>query len=169
MSGVWKRCGHLFDKDDGSLPDIEFEFTGPREVMRAYAFIQGCASSFESTESHYWSRGSQAEVPLTFRDDPAQAVVSGDAEPFHVVFGGVQSPTGKQVPSLGVFVFPSVLALDYRMGSGWHAESVTGLFEIISGIVEFSEGESFEHKGNLNESGTELLQTYRQWASAGAA
>ena len=32
--------------------------------MRAFAFIQSCASRIEPAESHYWSRGGQAEVPM---------------------------------------------------------------------------------------------------------
>ena len=59
-------------------------------------------------------------------------LIEDEAEPFHVVFGGIKSNSGKVVPDLGVFVLASdYISLDYRMGKCWSSEAVIGLFEIM--------------------------------------
>ena len=65
-------------------------------------------------------------------ENPALKLIEGEAEPFHVVFGGIKSSSGKVVPDLGVFVMASdYISLDYKMGKQWNTEAVIGLFEIM--------------------------------------
>jgi hypothetical protein len=80
----------------------------------------------------------------------AEILLTGDAEPFHLVFGGIISPSGKSVPDLGVFVLgETVISLDYRMSEYWNKESVEGLVEIMMSMKSLSCNTKIKHVGNF--------------------
>jgi hypothetical protein len=60
----------------------------------------------------------------------AALVMSREAEPFHVVFGGIATD-GCEIPDLGVFVFHESLALDYRMGPEWGPPQLYSFFQLL--------------------------------------
>jgi hypothetical protein len=50
--------------------------------------------------------------------------MSGNADPFHVCFTGVISPSGFKVPDLGVNVLDvSEIEIDISLGEGWDNQS----------------------------------------------
>jgi hypothetical protein len=154
--------------DDGSLPDIEFDFGDAPVAAAAYDLIQRRATQLVSEESSYFSTDTEAQVPIHFGDNPAQAVIDGEAEPFHVVFGGLRSSAGAPIPDLGVFVWDiGEIALDYRMGPEWDAAGLEGLFELIEELAALASPVHISHLGNMFESDEGiLLPAFDHWATA---
>jgi hypothetical protein len=157
----------ILSKNDGSLPDIEFDFGLEKCVATAYQVIQNYSSYINSLKPYYWSRSRAVEVPIIFGQNPAEILLTGDAEPFHIVFGGIISPSGKNVPDLGVFVLSeTVISLDYRMGECWNEESVEGLFELLISMKSLSHNTKIKHVGNFLEyEETILLSALNAWQS----
>lgn len=164
MSQAWEEVAHIFSKNDGSLPEIEFEVHNPNALKGIYAFIQQHSRVIETTAgAYYWSKAKGAEVPIALGDDPVTPLLADEAEPFHLVFGDIVSPSGRPVPPLGLFVFADGVTLDYRMGPDWNSDSVTGFFEILEKVAQLADAHKFDHKENLNDGGDELLTIWLRW------
>lgn len=155
----------ILSENDGSLPDIEFDFGLEKCVATAYQIIQNQSSYIDSLKPYYWSRLREIEVPIIFGQNPAKFLLTGDAEPFHLVFRGIISPSGKSVPDLGLFVLAeTVISLDYRMGEYWNEKSVEGLFEIMSILKSLSCNTKINHLGNFfDHEETILLSAFNSW------
>ncbi len=156
----WDELLSVFGTNDGSLPDIELNNLSGEEVIRGYAFVRDHSGCISSTGHYYWSIANQCEVPFSYEDNPAEYVVSGKAESFHVCFDGVKSPSGKRVPELGLFVFADSLSFDYRMGAGWNEEALQGLFEMILCLSEGSERMEVLHKTNIFDEDGAIFESY---------
>ena len=157
----------IFSRDDGSLPEVEFDVSNAQDIRAAYLFLQSCACRIESRKKAacYWSKSKGVLVPIGLGDDPVPALMSGDTDPLHIVFGGIRSPSGQAVPALGIFVFCDALAIDYRMGSDWDSSAILGLFEILDRIAEITGASKFAHRDNDNENdeGDRLLRLWTRW------
>lgn len=164
----FEHVRNILHTNDGSLPDIHVDFGHARVVAEAYALIQARAARLTSLHAYYWSKGTGTEVPIRFGDNPARALLAGDAEGFHVVFGGLRSAAGAPIPDLGVFVLDAAyLALDYRMGPEWDAAAIRGLFEIMRELRALDEDVEFAHTGNLFEGDDGiLLDAFENWLAA---
>ena len=151
--------------DDGSLPDINFDFGQARVVGDAYALLQVRAASLASEHAYYWSVSKKAESPIRFGENPAQAFLGGEAEGFHVVFSGLRSTTGAPIPDLGVSVLDvGFIALDYRMGLEWDAPAILGLFEVMRDLSGLAKDLHISHTGNVFESDEGVLITeFKNW------
>jgi hypothetical protein len=162
------KVRQILNTNDGSLPDINFDFDQKRVVGDAYALIQGRATHLASKDACYWSKGKSKDFPISFGENPALAFLSGDAEAFHVVFGGLQSSTGAPVPDLGVFVLGAgFIALDYRMGPAWNEPAIFGLFEIMQDLKALSDVVKISHVGNIYETEESVLLTeFENWSNA---
>jgi len=158
----------IFCIDDGSLPDISFDFGQQRAVGDAYALIQSRATHLVSKYPYYWSRSRSEECAINFGENPALALLAGEAEPFHVVFGGLRSADGASIPDLGVFVLDdNFIALDYRMGPQWDAPAILGLFEIIRDLKALANSAAISHTGNLFDTDEDiLLSAFNTWSNA---
>ena len=109
---------------------------------------------------YYWSKNRSEESPIRFGENPAIAFLEGDAEAFHVVFGGLRSKGGAPIPDLGFFVLDlGFIALDYRMGPDWDAPAIIGLFEIMRDLKSLSDVVHISHDGNIFESDECILLT----------
>jgi hypothetical protein len=158
----------IFFIDDGSLPDINFDFGKERVVSDAYALIQSRATYLVSKSAYYWSRSRNAECEISFGENPALAVLASEAEPFHVVFGGLRSAGGASIPDLGVFVLhDDFIALDYKMGPQWDEPAILGLFEIMRDLKALTNSVTISHTGNVFENDNEiLLSAFDIWSKA---
>ncbi|MFD2178572.1 hypothetical protein [Veronia pacifica] len=163
MIDNWDSLLEIFGTDDGSLPDIELGHLSADEVIRGYEFIRNHAARISSKEPSYWSTSKDCDVPFGFEDNPAIQVISGEAESFHLCFDGLNSPSGKHIPELGLFVFTDCLSLDYRMGPQWNKEAVQGLFELISCMSKDYEDMKIAHKTNINDDDGSIFKTH--WAA----
>src|SRR5262245_34025026 len=110
---LWNELRDLFDRDDGSLPEIRVDYVDPAAMVAGYALLRGRAARVVSENAYFWSKTHSAERPLDSVPNAAALVASGEAEAFHVVLAGIQSRNAA-IPDLGLFVFPDQLALDYR-------------------------------------------------------
>ncbi len=159
-----KDLQDIFKANDGSLPDIEFNFNGETVVSEAYLFIQSKASKLVSTNAYYWSLSKQVECPIKFGDNPAVKYISGEAEPFHVVFGGLKSNTGYPIPDLGFFILGTdFVSIDYRMGPEWDKQAIEGLLEIMLGLYSLAKTVDVKHSGNFFDTDNILLTTFNEY------
>jgi hypothetical protein len=125
-----------FETDDGSLPEIEVAFRDPSRMFLAFQYLYDCgAQNVTADGGHLWLTESQTEAPFS-GPQSAELVVSGAAEAFHVVLGGIAVPD-QIIPDLGVFVFPDTLAFDYRMGPDWGPQAIQSLLELLRQLCEF--------------------------------
>jgi hypothetical protein len=162
----WRPVQQIFLYNDGSLPDINFDFAGARVVADAYALVQRQASALTS-DSAYWSKSKQRECPIIFGDNPGEMILSGEAESFHVVFGGVTSDAGHNIPDLGFFVLEDdYVAFDYRMGPEWSTHSIEGLFVLMEKLYSLAPC-TITHTGNLYDpEGNILVRAFAEWKSS---
>jgi hypothetical protein len=161
----------IFLTDDGSLPDINFDYRGAAVAADAYQLIQRHASSLASVRPNYWSKSRSCECSIKLGDNPAQLVFGGEADPFHVVFGGLTSNAGVPIPDLGVFVLGvDFVALDYRMGEHWTDAAIYGLLQLMSDLASLANGTLVSHEGNPHDSdGQILVGALNEWRSANNA
>ena len=164
MTAKLREALRVMSKDDGSLPDIEFDFGPACLVPAAYSVVMHRATHLVGA-SNYWSTSLKSEVSFGFGENPAVAIENGEADPFHVLFGGLVSSNGHSIPDLGFFVLsPSDVAFDYRMGAEWDIEAVIGLFELIQALLELSATVKLKHVGNLYDNGA-LLAAFKEWGN----
>jgi hypothetical protein len=152
-------------KNDGSLPDIEFDFGLEKCVDTAYWIIQQHSTHIVSVDPYYWSNSRNVDIPIIFGQNPAEIFLSGEAQSFHLVFGGIKSSSGKNIPDLGVFVLmENMVSLDYRMGEDWNTEAVEGLFEIMLLLKLISSKTIIKHLGNyFDREETILMSAFNNW------
>jgi hypothetical protein len=151
MIDNWDELLGIFGTDDGSLPDIELNNLVKGDVILGYEFIRDHASYISSKEPSYWSTLENCDVQFSYSDNIATLVVSGTADPIHLCFDGITSPSGKRIPELGLYIFTDGLSLDYRMGPEWNQGAIQGLFELISSLPINHNNLEMAHKSNLND------------------
>jgi hypothetical protein len=151
MIDNWDELLGIFGTDDGSLPDIELNNLVKGDVILGYEFIRDHASYISSKEPSYWSTLENCDVQFSYSDNIAALVVSGTADPIHLCFDGITSPSGKRIPELGLYIFKDGLSLDYRMGPDWNKEAIQGLLELISSLPINHDSLEIEHKSNLDD------------------
>ena len=158
----------VLKENDGSLPDIEFDFGNAPIAADAYALVQDRATAEESSFGHYWSKSRSLDCPIVFGENPALALVEGDAGPFHVCFGGIKSQSGAALPHLGFYVLDKCsISLDLRMGPEWSNEAIVGLFELVRDVCSLSSPVSVSHRGNDYDPGGEtFLSGFQRWLEA---
>lgn len=123
-----------FEVDDGSLPEIVVDFHSPNEVRDAFAFLfQIGGKDITAGGASLWIREEEKETEFRSSDD-IEFVLSGAADPFHLVLGGLQIG-GVRLPDLGVFVDPHSMVLDYRMGAEWSEDKVASLIAMLKELV----------------------------------
>lgn len=125
---LWIRVKHLFEVDDGSLPDIYVENLCADEIVDVYEWLMGqCAIAGSPT---LWSVESQKNLAIRDVPNPARAMVEGRVESFRHCLVGLYCH-GVALPELSVCVESSSLSFDYRMGSLWTNGTVWALFELL--------------------------------------
>jgi hypothetical protein len=98
-------------------------------VTAIYAMLRGRSRPC-GNPAEFWSRTKEASVLVDSVSDAAGLVAAGEAEPFHHCVEGVVAG-GVQLPVLGIFVWPDIVELDYRMGREWGPAQVAGFFELL--------------------------------------
>lgn len=168
-SSLWSELHDLFDTDDGSLPEVRVGYSISSAAVGGYALLRSRAARIVTEKAYFWSNTLDSERPIDSVANPAELVVSGEAEPFHVVFGGLQSQS-VVIPDLGVFVFPDRLALDYRMGSEWGPGQLLAFFELLADLVALDPQASLSlEDGPLDEVVARFQRAWRRWAAEHAA
>jgi hypothetical protein len=136
MGLLWSQLSHLFDTNDGSLPDIELNNLSGEEVENIYLYLRQ-NSEIVSVGSYFWSIPEEKEVPVDTVENAASLVTKGEAQCFHIVIAGLLFE-GATIPDLGVFVSQNSIVLDYRMGECWGSAELEALFMCFSRIREIA-------------------------------
>lgn len=123
-----------FENDDGSLPEIEVEFSSAESLQRAFSYLFDLgAENIAINGSYLWLRKERREEPFSGPGDAA-LVTDGKADSFHVVLGSINVDSHK-LPALGVFVDASSLVIDYRMGQDWSRVKVGALINLLKSLI----------------------------------
>ena len=83
---LWNEIHDFFDTDDGSLPEIRVDYVDKQVIASGYALLRSLAVTTSPESPCFWSIPGAAERLLDSVPNPVALVVSGEAEPFHVVF-----------------------------------------------------------------------------------
>jgi hypothetical protein len=123
-----------FENDDGSLPEIEVEFSSAESLQRAFSYLFDLGAENVAIDGSYlWLRKERREEPFSGPGDAA-LVTDGKADSFHVVLGSI-NVDGHRLPPLGVFVDASSLVIDYRMGQDWSRVKVGALISLLKSLI----------------------------------
>ena len=135
---LWLQVRHLFEQDDGSLPDIFIVNISHEQKMVIYEWlIEQCSVS------------------------------KRDADNFRHRLIGLNY-VGVELPEMTVCLAADELSLDYRMGVEWGEKAVTALFELLRQVYQISpqaiifqadEGKSI----NPNVEFSQALEVYCLW------
>ncbi len=137
MPELFEQVRHLFENDDGSLPDIFVDNLTDGEVVTVYNWVVsiGGIQNIESME--LWSHDAEDNLPYEDVDNPAQKFVDGKLSIFHICLDKLVIED-VEIPQLGVFVEPQRIAFDYRMGKQWGKKEVNALFEFFYRIMQMA-------------------------------
>lgn len=129
----WPRVKHLFERDDGSLPDIFVENLSPDEIVVVYEWLLSqCTIAGDPT---LWSLEAEQDVPIREVPYPARAFVQRKVASFRHCLASLV--VGKvELPTLSVCVEPEGVSFDYRMGSEWGEREVLALFELLRQLCQ---------------------------------
>lgn len=162
---LWNELRDLFDTDDGSLPEVRVDYRDSSATVSGYALLRTRAARVVSEYPHFWSKTHDANRPLDSVSNAAALVVSGEAEAFHVVLGGIQTRS-VTIPDLGVFVFPDQLTLDYRMGPAWGPKELEALFGLLGELASLDPDASlFLEEGVLPDFVARFQNAWRRWSA----
>jgi hypothetical protein len=129
------ELSEYFVTDDGSLPEVQVAFSDPALVPLTFKHLYDRGARNVTINGGYlWIKASDSEKPFSGYED-ALLVASGEAEPFHVVLGGIIG-SDSPVPDLGVFVFTESLDFDYRMGSAWGQGEIQSFVKLLRQLRE---------------------------------
>ena len=128
MINIWNKLHHLFEKDDGSLPDIFVENITPEEIVTVYSWVLSLTKPYG--EPHLWSLEDNRDIKIADIPNPALYYIQGKSEPFRhgleeFYFNGVK------VPQLTIYIGESSIEFDYRMGKEWDEKKLISLFEFL--------------------------------------
>lgn len=92
----------FFEKDDGSLPEIEIEFREPTQTVQAFRHLfELGGQDVTAGGASVWLVEGDCERPFEGASD-AELLIEGKIQPFHVVLGRVLSG-GVCLPDFGSF------------------------------------------------------------------
>ncbi len=128
MMELWNKLCHLFEKDDGSLPDIFVENISSEESVKIYSWVMSLTKPYG--EPCLWSLEEERNIPISDLDNPARYYVQGKSESFrHGLQGFIFN--GVKIPQLSICVGDTGIEFDYRMGKDWGAKETWALFEFL--------------------------------------
>src|SRR5690554_7191617 len=129
----WPQVKHLFEVDDGMLPDIYVENLANEEIVSIYEWVMSqCAVAHSPT---LWSREQQMDIPIQDVQYPARQFIEGKVDTFRHCLAGLKIE-GILLPELSVSVEEGGVSFDYRPGEGWNEETVFALFKFLRALKE---------------------------------
>ncbi len=132
---VWARLRHLFNGDDGSLPDIFVEGVSPEESVKIYSWVVSLAKPYG--EPYLWSLAEEKEIRISEIPNPALYYIQGKSESFRHGLE-VFSFSGCRIPQLSIGINESGLEFDYRMGREWGKNELEALLDFLCCIKKMA-------------------------------
>lgn len=124
----WQRMKHLFEIEDGSLPDIYVEDLSNDEIVDLYEWLMTQCEIARNPK--LWSIEMQKNVPIRDVSRPAKAFVEGKVETFRHCLAELQI-NGIELPELSVSLEPNGISFDYRTGTEWTEQTAIALLELL--------------------------------------
>jgi hypothetical protein len=130
---LWPKVKHLFEEDDGSLPDIYVEGITSDQTIALYEWLMEQCEIYGNPT--LWSIEKQQDIPIREISGVARAFFQGRVESFRHGLVGI-SIRGVLLPDLTVSVDLDGMSFDYRKGPAWDEQKVTALFDLLHQIRE---------------------------------
>lgn len=131
LNEYWDKLKHLFEHDDGSLPDIYVEPVSGQEIIGIYGLVHSVSNP--PADACVWSVIKQCDVLLADINEPAKRFVAGELGLFRhallrLKIGGVE------IPELTIEISANCVSFDYRMGQKWGPMQLAALFKLLRKI-----------------------------------
>ena len=125
---LWEELHHLFEIDDGSLPDIFVENISPNESVEIYSWVLSLTKPYG--QPTLWSLEEERDIKITELSNPALYYMQGKSESFR--HGLVEFEIcGTKIPQLSIAVNESGVEFDYRMRTEWEVKELDALFHFL--------------------------------------
>lgn len=132
---IWLKVRHLFETDDGSLPDIFIQNLTDRQVVQIYNKVME-QSEIEGDPT-LWSLEEEKDVPIKSVENPSQKFIEKKVDSFRHVINH-HYINGVKIPTLSICVETKGVSFDYRMGNEWEEKQVSALFGLLSLLKEMA-------------------------------
>jgi hypothetical protein len=161
---IWTEVKHLFEENDGSLPDIFISNLTDQELIAAYEWLSNQCEASDQTA--VWSKEKNQDIFLSEIPFPARAFCDGQIESFHHPLKGF-SINGVTLPVICICLFPNELVIDYRMGSEWNEKKVLALFALLKNLRQIApQAHIFQaDEGGYKHPNIEFTQTFEAYSS----
>jgi hypothetical protein len=169
LAALLATMRELMHGDDGSLPDVFIDFGRETKVAQAYAQVQSCAAPTSRVLGHFWCEARGRDFDIHYGENPAEMLLIGDADPFHVCYETLRAPNGAQLTEIGMFVeTPTLVSLNYRRGENWTDPAIFGFFSLIESVAALANGAKVTHAINLDDpDGTRFVEAFLHWQALG--
>ncbi|MGE8441404.1 MAG: hypothetical protein ACN6OS_07425 [Comamonas testosteroni] len=128
----WLLVRHLFEVDDGSLPDVFVEGLSGDKVVSIYNWV--VSMSGDPGDKTAWCISSNTDVLIRKIASPAQKFIDGKIETFRHPLNGL-CVNGTSLPLLTISLdSSSSISFDYRKGSEWKQSCINAFFELLAGV-----------------------------------
>ncbi|VAW59317.1 hypothetical protein MNBD_GAMMA11-1417 [hydrothermal vent metagenome] len=159
---LWNHLSHLFEKDDGSLPDIFVENISEQEQEKIYSWIMSISKPYGNPI--VWSNKENRDIQIADIESPVRQFVDGNIESFRFELEGLKIE-GILIPQLTICVNLNEVEFDYRMGKEWGQKELKALFVFLSEIKQIAENAKILQADegryeNPNNEFTEAFETY---------
>lgn len=124
----WPILRHLFEVDDGSLPDIFIKDLSSEQIVAVYEWLR--VESSGTGDSTLWRIDLQQDVLVRNVPHPARDFVQGRVDSFRHCLAGLRVGD-VELPPLTVSVESGGLSMDYRMGPDWNEQTLRALLELL--------------------------------------
>jgi hypothetical protein len=128
---LWQQLRHLFEEDDGSLPEIVLGNLRGSDPQNLFEFLRDRAGPDALDDQTLWDEELESDVPVVERPNAAELVATGRLQSFHVVFRGLCDDDTEIAP-IGAFFLSDEVCLDYRMGEAWDADVLAAFMRLVA-------------------------------------
>jgi hypothetical protein len=145
---LWVELSDLFKEDEGFLPEVRLIDLSPDGTARIFDGLLHIAEPLDASQT-IWHDECQREIQLADVPNAGVLAATGRINSLHAVLRGIRFGE-LPIPDLGVSVWPNEIALDYRPGLGWDADTLAGFIELLSELLELGGGGRLAVAGELD-------------------
>ena len=128
---LWMSLKHLFEEDDGSLPDVYVEPLTNEQVIQIYEWVRSKSAIYGDPLA--WSIKEQRDIPIRELLHPAKSFMNGEIESFRHGLADFKF-SEVQIPELTIEIGQGAISFDYRMGKAWGPSHLAAFFDFLSEI-----------------------------------
>jgi len=161
---LWEELHHLFENDDGSLPDIFVENISPNESVEIYSWVLSLTKP--CGEPTLWSLEEDRDIKITEISNPALYYIQGKSESFRHGLEEFEI-NGTKIPQLTIALNESGVEFDYRKGKEWGVKEIDALFEFLYQIKGLAPSAKITqaYEGGHHEPNKEFSKSFEDYAA----